>query len=251
MGPTDQLSASLEDYLETIYELVRDQKVARVRDIARARGVRAASVTPALRRLVELELIDYEKRGFIDLTPEGQRQAQRIFSRHQVLKRFFDRVLKMPAASAAGDACAMEHSLSPEGMDYMVRFLEFLNNCPEGQRFLDLFHHCASCQRPTDGCRTDCPLQAGRRGEAAEPTTSVASLAPGSRARVVQIMCFGELRDRLLDMGLLPDVMVEVAGVTQTEMGAERFNLRVQGFELRLSGEEARAVRVAAPEESP
>ncbi len=37
-----QLSSSLEDYLETVFALVRDKTVARVRDIAKARGVRAA-----------------------------------------------------------------------------------------------------------------------------------------------------------------------------------------------------------------
>jgi DtxR family Mn-dependent transcriptional regulator len=46
-----ELSTALEDYLETIFELVRDQKFARVKDIAKARGVRSASVSPAMKRL--------------------------------------------------------------------------------------------------------------------------------------------------------------------------------------------------------
>jgi DtxR family Mn-dependent transcriptional regulator len=246
MVPANQLSPSLEDYLETVYELSRDQKVARVRDIARARGVRAASVTPAMRRLFKLGLIHYEKREYIDLTPDGQREAQRIFSRHQVLKRFFEQVLKIPEDSAAADACAMEHSLSLGGMDYLVRFLEFLNSCADGRRFLELFHQCSFFQGEPSGCRRECLLT----GEDAETddgrSVPVASLAAGSRARIVRIAGVGAVRDRLLDMGLLPDVVLEVARVAR---GGERFDLRVHGFELLLNGEEARAVRVGVAEE--
>ena len=53
-GEMTRLTGSLEDYLETIYLLIRDRKVARVKDIAEARDVRMASVTPAMRRLAEL-----------------------------------------------------------------------------------------------------------------------------------------------------------------------------------------------------
>ena len=67
----DSLSGSLEDYLETIYELVRDKKLARVKDIANRRGVRSASVTPAMKRLAELGLIEYVEREYIDLSEDG------------------------------------------------------------------------------------------------------------------------------------------------------------------------------------
>ena len=246
MTSADQLSGALEDYLETIYELVRDQKVARVRDIARARRVRAASVTPAMRRLAELGLIRYEKREYIDLTPRGQREAQRIFSRHEVLRSFFERVLRMPPEAAVVDACAMEHSLSPEGMDYLVRFIEFVHNCPDGRRFLELFHGCAVAQHAPEECRGECPLRREHRASAEPAVLALSSLGAGSRARVRRIAADGALRDRLLDMGLLPDVVLEVV---QVAAGGERVELRVQGFGLRLSGEEARAVLVAPPED--
>ena len=38
-----EISSSLEDYLETIYLLVQEQGFARVKDVARARDVKAAS----------------------------------------------------------------------------------------------------------------------------------------------------------------------------------------------------------------
>jgi len=47
------LSTSLGGYLRAIYDLVRDQSHMHVLDIANARGVRTASVVPAVRRLDE------------------------------------------------------------------------------------------------------------------------------------------------------------------------------------------------------
>ena len=55
------MSPALEDYLETIYLLVQEHGFARVKDIARARDVKAATVSVALRKLAELDLIRYER----------------------------------------------------------------------------------------------------------------------------------------------------------------------------------------------
>ena len=134
------LTSALEDYLETIYELLMDRREARVRDIAEARGVKASSVSPALRRLADLGLLDYTRRGHIGLTPLGERVARRIHARHRALEQLFGRVLAMDAAAAEPVACAMEHSLTPEAMDRLVRFLEFLEEHEQGRAFLADFH---------------------------------------------------------------------------------------------------------------
>ncbi len=126
-----ELSASLEDYLETIYTLIQEKKVARVRDIARARGVRAGSVSPAMRRLADLGLLKYEQREYIDLTEEGERQALRVVMRHRMLTRFLVDVLSMTEAAAEPDACAMEHNMSDEAMRRLTGLMEFLQENPQ------------------------------------------------------------------------------------------------------------------------
>jgi DtxR family Mn-dependent transcriptional regulator len=248
MTGREPLSGSLEDYLETVYQLVRDRKVARVRDIAQARAVRAASVTAAMRRLADLGLIRYEQREYIDLTPEGEALAREVYSRHQALLRFLDQVLGVPPDQARADACAMEHSLSPQAMDHLVRFFEFLAASPEGRRLLELFH-ADSGRQSLAGLRaelppSDVPVAADRSGDGTS-VVPVASLESGARGRVVQVVGVGRVRDRVLGMGLLPDDAVEV---TQTGPGADEVAIRSQGFELHLSGEEARAILVSADE---
>ena len=234
------LTKSLEDYLETIFELVRDHKVARVREIAGARGVRAGSVTPAMHRLAELGLIEYVEREYIDLTPEGERAARRVYARHQVLARFFHQVLGTPEEIAQADACAMEHSLSDKGMDHLVRFLEFMQVHPDAPGFLKQFR---------DGTRLagDPHHGRGRRrrghrfGRPRCEMTSLAELRAGQSGRVALVDGTGAVRQRLLDMGILPNVQVEVQRVAPA--GGPVW-IRFEGTQLTLRRNEARAVLV-------
>lgn len=138
-----KLSSSLEDYLETVFRLVQKHGFARVKDIAKQRSVRAASVTTALKRLADLDLLDYVQREYVRLTPKGEAEARRIFAKHRLLQRFFADILRMPPKEADSQACAIEHSLSAEAMDRLAGFFEFLACCPKGiPEFLDMFHSC-------------------------------------------------------------------------------------------------------------
>lgn len=237
-----ELTSALEDYLETIYELVRDRKLARIKDIAKARGVKAGSVSPAMRRLAELGLINYVQREYIDLTPDGERLARRVLAKHRILTRFFTEVLGMPMDLADRDACAMEHSLSPAGMDHMVRFFEFLKCCPGGDQFLDRYHRCSLTTSEAAACGRGCPALTDQAGSE-EECMSLMDVKPGESARVTQINGSGAIRQRLLDMGLLPDVLIEVQRVAPV---GDPIWIKLQGFQLSLRKSEAAAVLVEA-----
>ena len=238
------LTGALEDYLETIYEIVSDQKLARVRDIAKARGVRAASVTPAMKRLANLGLIRYVQREYIDLTPDGEREARRVHARHRVLRRFFEQVLRMPGNEALRDACAMEHSLSIEGMEHLVRFLEFLHVCPEGQRLLARFHSCSRVHEDRDPCpHQTCNWSHERcdskvHGREVKP---LAEVLAGEKVRVAQVSGDPSVRQELLDMGLVPQTPVEVQRV---DRGDGSMLLSLHGYDLTVSKAQSEAVMV-------
>ena len=87
-GNMEGLSENLEDYLETILELQRENTVARVKDIASKLGILSGSVTSALRTLSARGLINYKPYSFITLTPEGEKIAEEILRRHSVIKDF-------------------------------------------------------------------------------------------------------------------------------------------------------------------
>ena len=237
------LSRALEDYLETIYLLAHERGYARVKDIASERDVRAASVSPALKRLAELGLVDYERREYVALTDEGTEQARRVLSRHQVLRRFFEEVLLMPAEAAEGEACAMEHSLSDAGMDRFVRFFEFLSACPQGEGSLvEAFHDCALAH-PDATCHRACGRALAHEDGVPATQRSIADLSPGEQARITQVHARGAIRRRLLDMGFLPETRVEVE---RAAPGGDPIWLALDGYQVALRRAEAAKVLVDA-----
>ena len=124
------LSENLEDYLETILELEKTQKVARVKDIAEMRGVLRGSVTGALKSLAEKGLINYEPYSFITLTQKGAAVAGEINRRHKVIKNFLVHVLQLDPDTAEDNACRMEHAMDRAAVDRMVAFIDYMESCP-------------------------------------------------------------------------------------------------------------------------
>lgn len=234
------MSSPLEDYLETIYLLVQEHGFARVKDIAQARDVKAATVSIALRKLAEGNFLRYERREYIGLTTKGEEAARRIITRHRLLTRFFQEVLKMSSHAAGKQACAMEHTLTDEAMDRMVRFFEFLGNCP---LVIEIFHHCfigtnaeneVLCNTAIEKC-AKCPLKNKVK------SMSIADLKQGQRAIVIQINATGTIRQRLLDMGILPDTVIELE---RTAIGGDPLWIRCQGTRLALRRSEAANILV-------
>lgn len=125
------LTESLEDYLETILLLTREHTVARSRDIAARLGVQRSSVTGALHALADRKLIHYEPYGYVTLTEEGSRQAERVQRRHEVLRDFLIKVLSIEEDEADSTACRMEHAVSKTVVDRLVAFAEFVETCPD------------------------------------------------------------------------------------------------------------------------
>jgi DtxR family Mn-dependent transcriptional regulator len=240
-----QLSESLEDYLETIYTLVRDRKVARVKEIAKARAVRMASVTTAMHRLSEMGLIKYNQREYIELTREGEETARRTMARHDLLVRFFTEVLHVSAENADLDACAVEHHLSDEAVDHIVRFFEFLRCCPRGNsEFLHNFHNCSVINPEVPPCEKECEICGhigSSRNEKKSLRKKLSDLRPGESATVVQVMARGPIRQRLIDMGMLPNTRVEVE---RKAPGGNPIWIKMKGFQLSLRREEASGVTV-------
>ncbi len=120
------VSASLEDYLEAIYEICKTSSVARVKEIAARLEVTNASVVGALRVLREKGLIEQERYGYIRLTKSGRELARDVSNRHQALADFFNSVLGIGKGKAESDACKAEHTLAAETIGRLILLKEFL-----------------------------------------------------------------------------------------------------------------------------
>jgi len=125
-----RLTASLEDYLEAVLLLIRQGRVARVRDIAARLGVGMSSVTAALKALAERRLVNYDPYQVVTLTGRGRELAEGINRRHIALRRFLVEVLRLDGDLADANACRMEHAVDDALLDRLVRFGEFVHACP-------------------------------------------------------------------------------------------------------------------------
>ncbi len=120
------LSASLEDYLEAIFNLARKTDIARSRDIADKLDVSKSSVTGALRLLKKKGLINYRPYNYVTLTDAGRKIAAEIVKKHEILKSFFADVLGLKAKLAQSCACRAEHVLGQEVINKLLMFIEFV-----------------------------------------------------------------------------------------------------------------------------
>ena len=120
------LSASLEDYLEVIYNLTGETDTARSKDIAEALNVAKPSVTGALRILKEKELVNYKPYGYVTLTKEGKKAAYSVNRKHNIIKAFFVNVLGIDVDTAQQSACKAEHAFGPEVISRLLCFIEFV-----------------------------------------------------------------------------------------------------------------------------
>ena len=124
----EKLSVSLEDYIEEIYNQVLKNGQAKVTAIAGTLKVKKASVTGALNILSEKKLINYAPYSPITLTPEGEKIAKDILTKHENLSEFFMEVLGIEREEAVETACKMEHIVSDKLFDNMVKLTEYVKS---------------------------------------------------------------------------------------------------------------------------
>lgn len=116
------VNESAENYLETILMLSKTRPVVRSVDIAEELGFKKSSVSVAMKNLREKEHITVTKEGFIYLTDSGKQIAEMIYERHEFLSRCLVSMGVDPA-TAANDACRMEHVVSPESFAAIKAFV--------------------------------------------------------------------------------------------------------------------------------
>lgn len=142
------ISVNLEDYVETIFDLIRELGVARISDVAKRKSVKKASVHEAIKRLANEGLVSHERYSQINLTKKGANLAKTLELRHAVIKRFLSKVIMVSPDIADKDACAIEHYIHPETVKGLVQFVKYLDSCPQGEPdWLSRFYQCGQMRK--------------------------------------------------------------------------------------------------------
>lgn len=120
------LTMANEDYLESIYRLAMvgdSESGVRSVDVAEQLGVSKASVNKALSTLRDAGLVEQNRYGRVNLTPEGSTYAADVWRCHRMLRTFLVSELGVEMETADAEACEMEHAISH---DTMVRWMAYM-----------------------------------------------------------------------------------------------------------------------------
>lgn len=107
---------SSENYLETILILSHSLPVVRSVDIAVELGFKKSSVSVAMKKLRETDMIQVSPEGYITLTDDGKKLADLIYERHTTISDWLVS-LGVDRQTAVQDACRIEHVISAESFN--------------------------------------------------------------------------------------------------------------------------------------
>ena len=129
-GQEQQQTGRMEDYLEVIYELIRQKGYATAVDISESLSVSSPSVTKMLKRLDENKYLRYEKYRGISLTGEGVAVAENIRQKHGLLAEFL-KMIGVDENIADVDAEGIEHHIHAETLKKLEVFVNNIRNIKE------------------------------------------------------------------------------------------------------------------------
>ncbi len=137
MAKEPQITHVHEDYLKAIYHLERRQERATTTAIAEVMGVSAASATNMLKRLADLNLVEYAPYQGARLTEAGRKVALEVIRHHRLLELYLAEALGMPWDKVHEEADRLEHVISEDLEEAMARALGYPTVDPHGDPIPD------------------------------------------------------------------------------------------------------------------
>ena len=232
---SNELSASLEDYLEAIFNLAGESNVARSKNIAKLLGVSKSSVTGALRILKEKGLANYKPYDFVTLTEDGRIAAAEVLRKHNILKTFFVNVLGIEIDTAQQAACKAEHVLGPAVIARLLYFIEFVTQTNKnGRNLADEFKQFCENKLQVSNFPN-------KEISKVDEVVGLDKIKPGQSGKIVKIIGRSGVNKRIADMGVVPGTTVEVQRVAPL---GDPIDVKLKGYRLSLRKEEASKIRV-------
>ncbi len=203
------ITQSIQDYLKVIYKLAVNRKQVNTNAIAERLGVTQASVTSMLKKLSELNLIEYKPYYGVELTGGGEKIALEIIRHHRLLELYLAEALGYSWDQVHEEAEKLEHHISEEFEDRMAAVLGDPDFDPHGAPIPS-----------KDGVMQERYL------------VSLASVGAGARVQVKQVSDHNaELLRYLGKMGIYPEVEIDV--LEKAPFGGP-LHIRIAGREHHL-----------------
>ncbi len=239
MKTEEALTATVEEYLETIYNMAAEQEIVIGARLAEKFSVSPPTVTEMLKRLVRDGYILMDQRRQVKLTEAGYKAAEAVLRRHRLTERFLVDMLGMQWHEVHEEACRLEHFISGAVEQRVLTSLNFPTTCPHGN--------------PIPG-----QVPSARTYLQDQHAIRLSTVAPGE---LVKILCISEVVEDeeglihyLHEKGLTPgtELVIRSSSAFATDTaGNEDRPLFVNGHEVCISAAipaKIWVVRVAAEE---
>jgi len=214
-GKMAYLSETQEDYLLDILEQTTKHTVARIKDIANSRGVSLPTVVSAIKTLAEKNIINHEKYGYITLTDYGVELAKNLLERKKNILKFLTFTLGVKEEIAIVDAHKLEHDLSKETYDSLLKLTSFFSANPHIKEQFEKFSK-------------------------KEAYVKLNEINIGETAKIIKIEN-SPIKSKLLSMGTTPGTVIKVEKVAPL---GDPIEVTLLGYHLTLRKDEAEKIIV-------
>lgn len=118
---------SAENYLERILMLSKTLGKVRAIDIVHDMNFSKPSVSVAMKNLKENNYITIDEKGYIYLTAKGLEIANKTLEKHELITSIL-MTLGVEEKIAKEDACKIEHDISEETHQALIKLKDILNH---------------------------------------------------------------------------------------------------------------------------
>jgi len=133
MSSTQEISATVEEYLESIYRLEEKKGSAKTGDLAKELNVTLGTITNTIENMEKQNLVIHKPYKGVKLTKKGRKLALDVVRRHRLSERLLTDILRLEWSKAHDAACKLEHAIADK--DIIKPLEEALGKpktCPHG-----------------------------------------------------------------------------------------------------------------------
>ena len=218
MKTEDLLSATVEEYLETIYNMSMEDEIVIGARLAEKFRVAPPTVTEMLKRLMRDGYIEMNNKRHVTLTEAGKQAAEAVLRRHRLTERFLVDMLGMQWHQVHEEACRLEHFISGAVEARVISSLNNPTTCPHGN--------------PITGSVPD-----ARNYLKDNHAIRLSTLSPGAKATVFCISEVVEDEEGLIlylhEKGLMPGTQLTILSFESDD--TENVKLQVEEREVAVS----------------
>ena len=154
-----ELTESLEKYLLAIYEIVKVNQAARVKDVSNYLKIGGPATSDAVKTLAQRGYINYIPYGIITIKQKGIKKAEEKILRHQTIANFLEKVLQVEPEKVDFSATKIEYAMPCDVLEKFVQFLTFMEKCsckePKWVKSFKYYSQNGQMQDKCQNCRAN------------------------------------------------------------------------------------------------